>query len=449
MAMAEHAAAPVQAHDIHADIVGLMTSAQGTNTPSKKIDLVSHPLIRAMLAAGTKHIYTDTADQVEMLELLLAGETNEAIRLYGEIDGNTTNQPLIDRVLNRYIDTNSDDSLTAWVKTIKHRQPDVSIKDATVLLYSIINGRLGLEVLDYYGAGRTWQISLELHTSLAPDLEKSKQIGRYLNAAVPNSFVKVAFTPNHPHSLLIARDLENERIPVNFTATFSARQIVAAVLLADPARTNIFLGRLSQGLGSDLLGEQVVLETQSHVTRFRKELGTKTLNMLASVRREETMLLTAGCDVYTIPFPVLKEFMNSDIAPESITDQTSADYRDDLNIDEEVLAKIDREKIAKLYTVEPEFIEFLVELRKSDDFKAIDGDTLYKRFDEAGFGDFFYSPSESEWAEIRKGKLPDLDAEITKKLPLDTLYTLLAFGDFMNFQDAMDKRIQEPIRSLF
>lgn len=449
MAKAEHAATPFPANDIDADIIGLMTLAQGTNLPAKKIELVSHPLIKAMLAAGTKHIYTDTADQGEMLDLLFAGETNEAIRLYGEIDGITTNQPLIDRVLNRYIDTDSEDSLMAWVKAIKRHQPDLSIEDAAILLYSIINGRLGLEVLDFYSAGRTWEISLELHTRLAPDLEKSKRIGRYLNAAVPNSFVKVAFTPDHPHSLLIARDLENEGIPVNFTATFSASQIVAAVLLANPARTNIFLGRLSQGLGSELLGEQVVLETQRHVTRFRNELGTKTLNMLASVRRKETMPLTAGCDVYTIPFPFLKEFMNSDIAPESITDQTSADYKDDLNIDEKVLAKIGKEKIPKLYTVEPEFIEFLLELRASDDFKAIDGDGLYKRFDEAGFGDFFYSPNESEWAEIRKGKLPDLDAEITKKLPLDTLYTLLAFGDFMNFQDAMDKRIQEPIRSLF
>lgn len=283
------------------------------------------------------------------------------------------------------------------------------------------------------------------------DLPKrgSKQIGRYLNAAVPNSFVKVAFTPNHPHSLLIARDLENVGIHVNFTATFSARQIVAAVLLANPARTNIFLGRLSQGLSSELLGEQVVLETQRHVTSLREKYGVKTLNMLASVRRIETMPLTAGCDVYTIPFPVLKEFMNSDIAPDSITDQTAADYENQLDIDETVLAKVGADKIRRLYTVEPEFIEFLLDLRGSAEFASIDGDGLYKRFDEAGFGDFFYSPSEAEWREIRKGKLPDLDAEITKKLPLDTLYTLLAFGDFMNFQDAMDKRIQEPIRELF
>jgi len=197
------------------------------------------------------------------------------------------------------------------------------------------------------------------------------------------------------------------------------------------------------------LGEQVVVETNRHVKNFREKYGVKTLNMLASVRRPETMSLTAGCDVYTIPYPVLKEFMNSDIAPESITNQTQANYEDQLEVDEKVLAKISAEKIKQLYTVEPEFIEFLLELRNSQEYDEIDGDGLYKRFDEAGFGDFFYSPNESEWKEIRKGKLPDLDSETTKKLPLDTLYTLLAFGDFMNFQDAMDKKIREPIQHLF
>ena len=72
--------------------------------------------------------------------------------------------------------------------------------------------------------------------------------------------------------------------------------------------TNVFLGRLSQGLGSELLGEQVALATQRQVTRLRQKFGIRTLNMLASVRRWQTMVLTAGCDVYTVPYPVLKAF---------------------------------------------------------------------------------------------------------------------------------------------
>lgn len=431
-------------------IVELMKAAAGKRRPVKPIQFVSHQLARAVKDCGTAHIYTDTADQEEMYDLLVQKEDAENIYLYEEVDGNTTNQPLIVKVLDRFLGGDETDNMVAWIKTLQKEKPDLSIEEATVLIYSIINGRLGMEVLDYYAAGRIWQISLELHTSLASDPIASKRIGWCLNQAVPNAFVKVAFTPDHPHSLLIARDLENQGIAVNFTATFSARQIVAAALLANPQRTNVFLGRLSQGLGSELLGEQVVLETQRHVHRLREKFGVKTLNMLASVRRWQTIVLTAGCDVYTVPYPVLKEFLaQTEVAPGEIENRLEADYSDRLAIPDNTIEKIGLEKIEQLYRVEPEFIEFLTELRSSAEYATIDGEGLYKRFDEAGFGDFFYAPSQSEWRELRKAKLPDLDSPLTKALPLDTLYTLLAIGDFTNFQDRMDESIRAPIQHLF
>ncbi len=427
-----------------------MKAAAGKRKPAKSVRLVSQPLARAVKDCGTVHIYTDTADQEEMNDLLVQKEDAENIYLYGEVDGNTTNQPLVVKVLDRFLGGDETDNMVAWIKALQKEKPDLSIEEATVLIYSIINGRLGLEVLDYYAAGRTWQISLELHTSLAPDPDGSKRMGWCLNQAVPNAFVKVAFTPDHPHALLIARDLENQGIPVNFTATFSARQIVAAVLLANPHRTNIFLGRLSQGLESELLGEHVVLETQRHVRRLRDTFGVRTLNMLASVRRWQTLPLTAGCDVYTVPYPVLKAFFaQTEIGPEEIANRVEADYSDQLAISDKVVEKVGLERIKRLWQVEPEFIEFLAELRSSAEYATIDGDGLVKRFDEAGFGDFFYAPSPAEWQELRKGKLPDLDSPLTRALPLDTLYTLLAIGDFTNFQDRMDEMIQAPIRHLF
>jgi len=431
-------------------IVELMKAAAGKRRPAKPIQFVSHQLARAVKDCGTAHIYTDTADQDEMFDLLVQREDAENIYLYEEVDGNTTNQPLIVKVLDRFLGGDETDNMVAWIKTLQKEKPDLSIEEATVLIYSIINGRLGLEVLDYYAAGRIWQISLELHTSLAADAEASKRSGWCLNQAVPNAFVKVAFTPDHPHSLLIARDLENQGIPVNFTATFSARQIVAAALLSNPHRTNVFLGRLSQGLGSELLGEQVVLETQRHVRRLREQFGVKTLNMLASVRRWQTIVLTAGCDVYTVPYPVLKEFLaQTEVAPGEIENQLAADYSDRLAIPDNTIEKIGLEKVKQLYRVEPEFIEFLTQLRGTAEYATIDGDGLYKRFDEAGFGDFFYAPTASELRDLRKGKLPDLDSPLTKALPLDTLYTLLAIGDFTNFQDRMDESIRAPIQHLF
>jgi transaldolase len=431
-------------------IVELMQSRSARRRPAKNIRTVSHPLARAIKVCGTAHIYTDTADQKEMHDLLVHGEDADNIYLYEEVDGNTTNQPLIIKVLDQFIGGGEADNVVGWIKVLQNQKPDLTIQEATVLIYSIINGRLGLDVLDNYSAGRMWQISLELHTALAPDPVGSKRIGRCLSQAVPNSFVKVAFTPDHPHSLLIARDLENQGIAVNFTATFSARQVIAAAILANPHRTNVFLGRLGQGLESELLGEQVVLETQRHLQRLRKQLNLRTLNMLASVRRWQTLVLTAGCDVYTVPYPVLKAFfLQTDVEPGQIQNCLEADYSDRLAISDNVLEKVGLEKIRRLYKVEPEFIEFLTELREAADFPRLDGKGLFKRFDDAGFGDFFYSPSPSEWRELRKGKLPDLDSPLTQALPLDTLYSLLAVGDFMNFQDRMDEVIRGSIEQLF
>jgi len=431
-------------------IVDLMKSGVKTQRPQKTIRFVSHPFARAVKECGTAHIYTDTADQEEMRDLLVQKEESDFIYMYGEVDGNTTNQPLVVKVLDRFLAGDESDNAVAWIKTLQKERPDLSIEEAIVVIYSIINGRLGREVLAGYAGDRTWQISLELHTALASDMSASKRMGWCLNRAVPNSFVKVAFTPDHPHAFLIARDLENQGIPVNFTATFSARQIVAAALLANPHRTNVFLGRLSQGLESELLGEQVLLQTQRYVRRLREEFAVQTLNMGASVRKWQTLVLTAGCDVYTVPYPVLKEFFTQTLIEQpEISNCLETDYSDKLGITENVIKKVGLEKIKQLYRVEPEFIRFLAELRGSAEYATIDEDGLLKRFDEAGFGDFFYSPTASEWRELRKGKLPDLDSPLTKALPLDTLYTLLAIGDFTNFQDRMDEKIREPIQHLF
>lgn len=162
------------------------------------------------------------------------------------------------------------------------------------------------------------------------------------------------------------------------------------------------------------------------------------------------MVLTAGCDVYTVPYPVLKAFFTqTESGAEQIENRLNADYADRLAISDKVREKVGLTRIQQLYQVEPEFIEFLLELRRSADCAYLDGEGLFKRFDVAGFGDFFYSPSPSEWRELRKGKLPDLDSELTRTIPLDTLYSLLAVGDFINFQDRMDEMIRASIEHHF
>jgi len=129
-----------------------------------------------------------------------------------------------------------------------------------------------------------------------------------------------------------------------------------------------------------------------------------------------------------------------------VRSQLDTSYADRLGIADDVLRALGKERIARLYHVEPELIQFLTELRASKDYQSLrDGDQLFKRFDAAGFGDVFYAPSAAEWTELRKNKLPVLGAPLTNRLPLDTLYTLLADADFDKYQEDMDRMIAERI----
>jgi len=54
----------------------------------------------------------------------------------------------------------------------------------------------------------------------------------------------------------------------------------------------------------------------------------------------------------------------------------------------DALRKLGASRIARLYQIEPELIEFLIEYRQTDEFRGLDdGDRLFQRFDNAGFGD--------------------------------------------------------------
>ena len=87
-------------------------------------------------------------------------------------------------------------------------------------------------------------------------------------------------------------------------------------------------------------------------------------------------------------------------------------------------------------------MEFLLEYRMTTEYQDLDdGEHLVRRFEEAGFGDLFYAPDHLEWIALRRGKIPDLEAPITTKLSLDTLYSLLADADFEKYQEDMDREI--------
>ncbi|HKJ93830.1 MAG TPA: transaldolase family protein [Longimicrobiales bacterium] len=396
--------------------------------------LAETPLFQAMLQAGTRHIYADTADVEELRSTI--GTDDDAIR--AEVDGNTANQPLVHRVVDRILEAGDAEG---WLEALEEAPGEASFEELAPWLYAVVCGRVGGGIVAAYAAGRPWEVSLQLHMALSHRPDEARRVGRAIRRMVPQAFVKVPFRPDEPSAFLIARDLEREGIPVNFTSTFSARQAVAAAMVSDVTRTNIFMGRLNQGFDADLLGEHVDLEAQRAVARRRNDDGVKTQLIVASVHDWRTFVHTAGCDVYTVPCEVLSNFLQQgEVAPEDITSQLETSYEDRLGIDAAASDKVGMDHIARLWRVEPELIEFLRELRRDTAFlDDADGDALFQRFDDAGFGDIFHAPDARDRQELDQGKLPDLDGRLIGRVPLDTHYSLLANADFERYQAKIDE----------
>jgi transaldolase len=404
--------------------------------------LVSAPLLAALRAAGSSHIYADTADLRELTELVCFARN----KIVAEIDGNTANQPLVRRVLSAYLD---EANVKGWAGALERHREIAAPTDMLPILYAIACARIGNDFLRAFASGRTWQVSLQLHMQLCGDPKLAVQVGAQLRSMVRSALVKVPFTPHYPHCFLVARDLENRQISVNFTSTFSARQTIAAALLSNVTTTNIFVGRLNQGLRADLLGEHTALQSQRAITALRRQGAAKTLLIVASLHRWQTFARTAGCDAYTAPVAVIRSFLEqSEIAAEDIGSALTRSYTDRLGIDAGTHAKMSDSKIAALYRTESEFIDFLLEYRETDEYcRMVDGDRLYKRFDSAGFGDLFYAPTKSEWNELRRSKTPNLETPLARRLPLDTLYSLSADADFAKSQEDMDAEIKDRLAS--
>jgi transaldolase len=108
-------------------------------------------------------------------------------------------------------------------------------------------------------------------------------------------------------------------------------------------------------------------------------------------------------------------------------------------IGDDAIRAVGRERIARLWRVEPEFVEFLTDYRASAESRRLGrGDRLCHRFEDAGFGDFFHAPGVREWETLKKSKRPDLATPLAGHLAADTHMSLLADGDFVNQQEAID-----------
>jgi len=108
---------------------------------------------------------------------------------------------------------------------------DLPADDQVIELAFLLNARHGLRLASRFGG----RVSVELHTGLADDVERSLSYARRLFAICPEHFIiKIPLTPA---GLLATRRLRAEGIPVNFTLGFSARQNLIAAACASPDRS--------------------------------------------------------------------------------------------------------------------------------------------------------------------------------------------------------------------
>jgi hypothetical protein len=279
--------------------------------------------------------------------------------------------------------------------------------------------------------------------------DRARRVARRLVELAPQAFVKVPFTPDHPSCLFVARDLERWGIPVNLTSTFSVRQVVLAALMTGARRTNVFMGRLDDGLKAERLGTHVVLCAQEALRELRRTHGVDTHLIVASMRRWRTFVEAAGCDVYTAPPDVLRDaLLQDEIRPEELRAGRPVEGGlAELGVDPAVHDAVGPTSLARLFDVEPALVEFLAEFGGSDEYRDMqDEDRLVARFDEAGFGDLFHAADASDREEAREQKLPVLDGRLRGRTELDTHYSLLANADFAKHQEAVDAAL-DPHRA--
>ena len=423
-----------------------LARASGARPTGSRLPRPSSPVLDALRRAGTRHVYGDTADTHELAGLALSPEGI----IPDELDGNTANQPLVRRVVDEYAEA---EVLRGWDESLRSAAaygPQGTGRGARAellpWLYGLVCARIGNEFARSFGAGHRWDGSVQIHMALTRDPRAAVRIGELIADAVPGVLVKVPFAPDAPATLLVARELQKRGIAVNLTSTFSARQVAVAALLADTARTNVFLGRIDQGLQGNRLGAHVVLQAQRVLTQLRERDGVRTELIAASLREWETFLHLAGCDAFTAPCEVIHQFLLQ-ATPDEVRDQRSLEPKG-APAPSEIAQKVGPERIERLHRVEDEFLEFLRAFRASADWPRLDvedGDALRARFEQAGFGDFFHDPSDGERKELERSKLPLLDGALIGRIALDTHYTLAANADFAKHQAAIDDVLQKAV----
>jgi len=363
------------------------------------------------------------------------GNIEAAMKIWtSDFSALTTNNTL----LNHEIQKGTYDTVIPIIAAkISSLSPDEQIKEIAFCLNAIH----GLRLVKTFSA----QVSVELHTDLAHDINGIIDTATRLHHCAPAHFIiKVPYTAS---GLIAARHLKNKGIPINFTLDFSVRQNAFASVVAQPKYTNVFLGRLgayfkNNHLGEGkYIGEKVTLETQ-HCLRIMNRKGlSQTRLIAASIRNSDQLVHMAGTDVFTIPLKVAEDAMNRNITPEKshVNDIPEINLFDNENIKRLQLKKLWQVRNHEIETI----LHFNNKLPKT-------GQELEEYAREHGCRDIFPVLSQSEHDILKQdGKIPDHskweNKIIAGEIGIDTLLNLAGLYSFESDQQQLDNRIKNVL----
>lgn len=351
----------------------------------------------------------------------------------------TTNNSLLNKEIQKGL---YDDWIPAAAALVRAEQPEIDERDLVLEIAFALNARHGLRLVQRFGT----RVSVEFHTDLAHDVERSVEYGMRYAALCKDFIVKVPLTPS---GLVAARRLEDAGIPVNFTLGFSARQNYLIACVAQPHWVNVFLGRLNAYAQTEQLsdgrwvGERATLASQAGVRELRERLGVPTQQIAASMRSGEQIRTLAGLDVYTMPVAAAEEFLAS--AGNELRDRTGEDYRPNWN--GEIATRI--EGLNNLWELSDDLRTHSEKLAATPS-NELSAETIEAGCHDAGLGDLFPRLTDEEHGRLRvEGKAPKrgswLTSIATGRAGLDALFTLAGLNAFAEDQAALDARILQQM----
>jgi transaldolase len=385
----------------------------------------SSPLWAAVARTGTS-LWLDTGD----IDAAKGLWTREFVAL-------TTNNTLLNKEVQKGL---YDELVPDSAALLRGADPQLEDGALVMEIAFMLNAVHGLKLVRTFDA----DVSVELHTAVANDVEASWHYGKRFHAISPDRFiVKVPLTPA---GVLAARRLRQDGIRVNFTLGFAARQNLLIAQIAQPAWVNVFMGRINAFIADHKLGdglnagEKATLSSQRAMRRLQRS-GADVKQIGASLRSGQQIFDLLGLDVFTMPTAAAKEFLQKNPPVEQVKDRTKEDPVVAFAPGVDAAA----ERLESFWAIGEPFEKAVAKLAATDAGKLTPAD-LQTFLADHGQGDLFPTFTADEQARLGKeGKIPVYaswkDRVRKGTASWDGILTAAALASFAQDQHALDERI--------